>query len=118
MAACLVVKLVHAHVIVPARDRGRHTHETGERLAALVPADETLYLGALKDEGVLFYYGRPARRLSEAAEGFPPAEAAYLVLTDGEWKNWPAGRPAEVVESLRDEQGAPIVLVRTDRAGR
>jgi 4-amino-4-deoxy-L-arabinose transferase-like glycosyltransferase len=118
MVACLVVKLVHAHVIVPARDRGRHTHETGERLAALVPADETLYLGALKDEGVLFYYGRPARRLSEAAEGFPPAEAAYLVLTDGEWKNWPPGRPAEVVESLRDEQGAPIVLVRTDRTGR
>jgi 4-amino-4-deoxy-L-arabinose transferase-like glycosyltransferase len=116
LAAWLVVKLGHAHVVVPVRDRDRHTHETGERLAALVPAGETLYLGALKDEGVLFYYGRPARRLAEVAGGQAPDDATYLVLTDAEWRSWPANRPARVVESLRDEQGSPIVLVRTDFA--
>jgi hypothetical protein len=72
-----------------------------------------LYLGNLKDEGVLFYYGRPSRRLAEAADGRPPAGAAYLVLTEAEWKKWPPGRPAVVVEALRDEQGEPIFLVRT-----
>jgi 4-amino-4-deoxy-L-arabinose transferase-like glycosyltransferase len=118
VAVWLLVKVAHAHVVVPARDRDRHTHETGEQLAARVPAGETLYLGALKDEGVLFYYGRPARRLSEVAGGIPPAGAAYLVMTEAEWQTWPADRPAEVVESLRDEQGAPIVLVRARAAAR
>jgi 4-amino-4-deoxy-L-arabinose transferase-like glycosyltransferase len=114
LAIWLVVKLAHAHIVVPARDRDRHTHETGARLADLVPAGETLYLGALKDEGVLFYYGRPARRLADATDGLPPDDASYVVLTEGEWQHWPASRPARVIESLRDEQGAPIVLVRSD----
>jgi 4-amino-4-deoxy-L-arabinose transferase-like glycosyltransferase len=118
LAGWLAVKLGHAHLVVPARDHDRHTHETGARLAELVPAGETLYLGALKDEGVLFYYGRPARRLADAADGPPAAGAAYLVLTEAEWRGWPPGRPAEVVEALRDEQGAPIVLVRTAEATR
>lgn len=118
LALWLVVKLGHAHVVIPARDRDRHTHQTGERLAALVPAEEVLYLGNLKDEGVLFYYGRPSRRLAEAAGGQPPAGAAYLVLTEAEWKKWPAERPVEVIEPLRDEQGEPIFLVRAGVAAR
>jgi 4-amino-4-deoxy-L-arabinose transferase-like glycosyltransferase len=117
MGAWLLVKLGHAHVYVPAHDRDRHTHETGERLAALVPAGKTLYLGALKDEGVLFYYGRPARRLSDAV-GFLPAGAAYFVLTEAEWKHWPPAVAAELIASLQDEQGAPIVLVRTGGTAR
>jgi 4-amino-4-deoxy-L-arabinose transferase-like glycosyltransferase len=113
LALWLVVKIAHAQIVVPSRDRDRHTHETGERLAALVPAGEVLYLGALKDEGVLFYYGRPARRLADVQA---PEGATYFVLTEPEWKNWPARRNADVIETLRDEQGSPIVLVRTTRS--
>jgi 4-amino-4-deoxy-L-arabinose transferase-like glycosyltransferase len=107
----LVVKLGHAHYVVPTRDRDRHTHETGQRLARLVPEGEMLYLGSLKDEGVLFYYARPARRLSEVSGNSLPAEANYLVLTGEEWEHWSERSSAQVIDSLHDEQGAPIVLV-------
>jgi hypothetical protein len=111
LAIWLVVKLGHAHYVVPSRDHDRHTRETGHRLAALVPEGETLYLGALKDEGVLFYYARPARRLADLTSNGVPDEAAYLVLTLAEWDHWPERLSAQVIESLHDEQGAPIVLV-------
>ena len=70
-----------------------------------------LYLGSLKDEGVLFYYARPARRLSEVSGNSLPAEANYLVLTGEEWEHWSERSSAQVIDSLHDEQGAPIVLV-------
>jgi 4-amino-4-deoxy-L-arabinose transferase-like glycosyltransferase len=111
LAVWLLVKLGHAHYVVPMRDRDRHTHETGQRLASLVPEGQMLYLGALKDEGVLFYYARPARRLSELKANALPAEASYLVLTMDEWEHWSERTSAQVVDSLHDEQGAPIVLV-------
>jgi 4-amino-4-deoxy-L-arabinose transferase-like glycosyltransferase len=112
LAVWFVVKLGHAHIVISARDHDRHTRQTGERLAALVPADETLYLGLLKDEGILFYYGRPARRISDLATSPAREEARYLALTAAEWHKWPPAISADAVESLRDEQGTPIFLVR------
>jgi hypothetical protein len=111
VAIWLLVKLGHAHIVIPARDRNRHTRETGERLAALVPAGEVLYLGTLKDEGILFYYDRPARRLSDSMAGPEPGQSAHLVLTATEWQNWPPAVTAEIVELLHDEQGASIFLI-------
>lgn len=108
----LAVKLGHAHVVAPARDHGRHTRATGERLAAAVPAQATLHLCGLKDEGVLFYYGRPARRIADFRDQGQMREAEYLLLTEAEWQQWPTDSPAAAIERLHDEQGAPIVLVR------
>jgi 4-amino-4-deoxy-L-arabinose transferase-like glycosyltransferase len=102
--------LAYVHAWAPQRDAVRMARSTGEQLAALVPSGKTLYLFRLKDEGILFYYGRPARRL-EAAENLPHPEApVYCLLTDDEWKTW-QGRPARVLLRCCDEQGAGMVLI-------
>src|SRR5262249_55037583 len=64
LAVVLAAKLVFVATVVPARARGREPRAKGERLAALVPPGRSLYLLGAKDEGILFYYGRPARRLA------------------------------------------------------
>jgi 4-amino-4-deoxy-L-arabinose transferase-like glycosyltransferase len=113
LVAWLVVKLVFVG-LAPVRQAKRHPRVGGERLAALVPPGEVLYLRRLKDEGLLFYYGRPARRLP--AETSPRA-GAWCLLTEEEWKTWAAG-PAEKRAGLLDGQGAPLVLVRVGENSR
>jgi 4-amino-4-deoxy-L-arabinose transferase-like glycosyltransferase len=110
LAGWLLVKLVFVAAVLPARQAQRDPRPGGEVLARLVPADTLLYLFHVKDEGLLFYYGRPARRLHEAKA--LPAEGGWCLLTDREWEQWQTERPAEVRASLHDGQGAPLVLVR------
>ena len=113
----LTVKLVFVQAIVPSRNPTRQPRLKGEQIAALVPADQTLYLFTLKDEGILFYYGRQARRLP--GPSFLPcsSEGAYCLLVQSEWEQWSSPRRADVLLRLSDEQGAPIVLVKcADRA--
>ncbi|HEY7157999.1 MAG TPA: glycosyltransferase family 39 protein [Gemmataceae bacterium] len=110
----LTVKLLFVHVIVPSRDATRQPRCKGEQIAALVPPDHMLYLFRLKDEGILFYYGRPARRLPAPA-WLPAFEgAAYCLLTESEYRQWGNPRHAEVVLRLCDEQGTLILLARVD----
>jgi hypothetical protein len=111
LACWLAVKLVFVHAFVPARNPAGQPREKGEQIAACVPAGRTLYLFRLKDEGILFYYGRPALRL-DSPERLPRSgEPAYYLLTGDEWRQW-TGPPAEVLLRLSDEQGAPLVLVK------
>ncbi|MGH7169537.1 MAG: ArnT family glycosyltransferase [Gemmataceae bacterium] len=112
LALWLAAKLLFVYTIVPARDSHRTPRETAQQIAALVPPEQTLYLFRLKDEGVLFYYGRPARRL--LAPSFLPSSehAAYCLLVESEWRQWSGPRPAEILLRLRDQQGHPIFLVR------
>jgi 4-amino-4-deoxy-L-arabinose transferase-like glycosyltransferase len=111
LACWLGIKLAFVHGVVPARDADRQPRAKGEQLAAIIPEGETLYLSQLKDEGILFYYGRQARRLEKA--GPPPSGSrhAYWLLTDQEWRKWPGRGQAEVLLRLLDEQGEPIVLL-------
>ena len=104
------MKVVFVEAAVPHRAAGREARETGGRLARLVPPGETLYLCRLKDEGVLFYYGRPACRLPRIAAS--DDSIIYVLMLDAEWDggNY-SGRPEHLAE-LRDQQGAPIHLVR------
>jgi hypothetical protein len=81
-------------------------------LAARVPQGTTLYLFRLKDEGIMFYYGRPVRRLPGPAQLTSSNEPLYCILDDGEWRTWPSSRPAEMLLRMPDEQGDPIVLAR------
>ena len=90
VVAWLTVKVVFVQAIVPRRDDGRSPRATAEQIAALVPKGETLYLCDLKDEGILFYYGRPARRLENLDRLSEDGRPRYCVLTAAEW----AGRPA------------------------
>jgi 4-amino-4-deoxy-L-arabinose transferase-like glycosyltransferase len=108
----LAVKLVFVHQVVARRDPSREPRAKGEQLAALVPPGEPLYLCRLKDEGILFYYGRPARRLPDLAHLPASRQPLYCLLVEAEWRQWLDPRPADQLRRLRDEQGAQLVLVR------
>ena len=109
LLAWAAVKVGYVESIVPARTANRNARLTGERIATLVPEGEILYLCRLKDEGVLFYYNRPARRFC-----WPdvPSDSRYLLLLDDEWAT--AGFRGDFVEvaELHDQQHAPIHLLR------
>jgi hypothetical protein len=107
----LIAKVLLVEVITPQREGERHPRAKGEQLAALVPAGQPLYLCRLKDEGIMFYYGRPVRRVSGFGKFLSPTEPMYCMLEAQEWRAWPADFPADVVCRMHDQQGAPIVLV-------
>ncbi|HEY7315080.1 MAG TPA: glycosyltransferase family 39 protein [Gemmataceae bacterium] len=110
----LAVKVVFVQVVVPGRDATRQPRRKGEQIAALVPGGETLYLFRAKDEGILFYSGRPARRLPAPAY-LPAADGSiYCLLVESEYEQWSGPRRAEPLLRLADEQGDALVLVRMD----
>ena len=110
VVAWLAVKLVFVHGVVPGRDDGRSPRARAAAITALVPEGETLYLCDLKDEGILFYYGRPARRVQSWDDLRDDGRPCYGLLTAAEWQ----ARPAPVLLRLRDEQGDPIVLAQVE----
>jgi 4-amino-4-deoxy-L-arabinose transferase-like glycosyltransferase len=112
LALWLVVKLVYVHAVIPARNQNREPRAKGELLAALVPEGDTLFLSRLKDEGIMFYYGRPVRRLESLTELPSSSEPVYCILDQSEWRTWKSERPTMLVQEMKDEQGAPIFLVR------
>ncbi len=108
----LVVKIVFVTTMVPLRDRDRAPQSKGEQLASLVPSSETLYLFRLKDEGILFYFGRPARRLPSPASVPTPQRGAYCLLTEYEYTQYRPVHRIELLKQLSDEQGHAIFLVK------
>jgi len=111
LVAWLGVKLVFVHAVIPARNLNREPRAKGEQIAAAVPKDKTLFLFRLKDEGIMFYYGRPARRLNSPAEIPSSSEPVYCILESSEWRTWNDFRRTRVLHELNDEQGEPIILV-------
>ena len=107
----MVLKIVFIEVVIPQRTHLRHTRDKAAILAALVPINHLLYLFKLKDEGIMFYFGRPVLRLAGPAALPPSVEPLFCILTEDEWQHWPGARPAEVVGQLQDAQGAGLVLV-------
>jgi hypothetical protein len=101
--------------ILPRRNPARQPKEKGEQLASLVPEGNLLYLFQVKDEGIMFYYGRPVRRLPDPEQLPSSIRPIYCILDEAEWRNWISERPAEMLLQMPDEQGDPIVLVRVDR---
>jgi 4-amino-4-deoxy-L-arabinose transferase-like glycosyltransferase len=112
LAGWLLAKGAFLYAVVPARTADRHARARGELLASLVPAGQTLYLFQLKDEGIMFYYGRPVQRLADLSELPSRGEPVYCILTLAEWEQWRTQRPMEVLQRLTDQQGDGIVLVR------
>jgi 4-amino-4-deoxy-L-arabinose transferase-like glycosyltransferase len=109
----LTVKVLFVQAIVPARDRDRQPRAKGELIASLVPPQQTLHVFRLKDEGIMFYYGRPVRRLPTRAQLSQSNEPQYCVLDQSEWHQWQAVPGVELVQRLQDEQGAPIFLIKS-----
>ena len=81
-------------------------------IASLVPPRQTLYLFGAKDEGILFYYGRPARRLPCPDHLPATSELVYCMMTESEWRQESFRGSAEAVTRFPDEQGQPLRLVR------
>ncbi len=104
------VKLCFVHGVLAERSAQREPRAKGTQLAALVPAGQTLYLCRFKDEGLLFYYGRPARRLETWADLPSHGEPVYGILCAEEVAA--ATRPTEVISWLRDQQSGSMALVR------
>jgi 4-amino-4-deoxy-L-arabinose transferase-like glycosyltransferase len=135
LVAWLVVKVGFVHAWVPIRDGRandllatygwkpkpiRDPHGKAEQIAALVAADRPLYLFRLKDEGIMFCYGRChadgqperlVRRLNGLEDLPSTAELVYCIVTEAEWTVWDRRRPAEVLLRLLDQQGSPILLI-------
>jgi hypothetical protein len=110
----LIAKVVFVEHIVPSRLAERQPRAKGEVIAALVPPGHTLHLFRLKDEGIMFYYGRPVRRWESPDQLPSPTEPMYCMLAEAEWVQWPALGLAQPILHLYDEQGAPILLIRVD----
>ena len=111
----LVVKLAFVQVHMSQRDLSRDPQGKAAILAALVPRYCILYLFQVKDEGIMFYYGRTVQRLHGPAELPSSSEPLYCILAQDEWEHWQqsSGRQAApLTDGLTDEQVRPIVLVR------
>jgi hypothetical protein len=105
----IVAKVVFVEVAIPRRAAGRDAEATAAELRARVPAGQPLYVLKLKDEGVTFYYARPAVKLSD-----PRAVPAggFALLIRQEWQDRAAFGHLKLVCCMSDQQGAPIYLVR------
>ncbi len=119
LAFWIAVKLAFVHVVVPLRNEVRQPRAKGHQLAACVPAGKTLYVIGLynKDEGILFYYGRPVQRLQDSAHLPTRGGPVYVLLDEPEWRQQDWAQAADVLVPLRDEQGATIRLVRFPGGG-
>ena len=112
--AWLGVKVIFVEAVMPHRNKDRLPQAKGQLLARLVPPEQTLYLFRLKDEGIMFYYGRPVRRLRGMGELPVQTEPLYCILDRDEWASWQLDQRVQVIQDLRDEQSSPIALVRVD----
>jgi 4-amino-4-deoxy-L-arabinose transferase-like glycosyltransferase len=108
----LAVKVVVVEVIVPGRQPWGGPRAAARVLAELVPGGSILYIIRLKDEGVMFYFGRDVRRVASAADLPRGGGPVYCVLTAEEWRRWDGRRQADVLRPMYDGQGDPILLVR------
>ncbi len=106
------LKLFYVHTVMPRQLQGRDARLKGEQLAQLVPFGNLLYIFQLKDEGIMFYYGREVLRLHSPHELPRTDQPLYCILLPSELEDWQTSRTIEVVQHLQDEQGDPMILVR------
>ena len=81
-------------------------------IAAAVEPGETLCLVHLKDEGLMFYYGRPVQRLSTLEQLTCSGEGRFCILEQAEAEAEVLRGRLQVRAKLHDQQGAPVVVVR------
>ena len=105
----LIAKIVFVQFVIPHRTANRNPEPIAAGLRELVPLDRPLYLFHLKDEGVMFYYARPAVRLRVPRE-LPPG--AFAVLIRQEWEDRAAFGHVELVHWMPHQQDAPLIVFR------
>jgi 4-amino-4-deoxy-L-arabinose transferase-like glycosyltransferase len=112
--AWLLVKLVFVVWIMPLRTNPDAVAATVQELREKVPSGVILHLIRAKDEGIMFAYGRPVRRV--VAVTAVPA-GGWLLLHRGEWAGLRSDATVQWVTEVRDQQGDPLTLVRYWPAG-
>ena len=112
MIAWLALKAAQVHGYFPLRDRERDPAATGAAIARAVDPSETLYLVHLKDEGLMFYYGRPVRRLATLEQLTCSGPGRFCILEQDEAEATVLRDRLQVRARLHDQQGDPIVVAR------
>jgi hypothetical protein len=109
----VVLKFAFVHLYLPVRNHGREPREKAALLAENVPPGETLYLFFAKDEGIMFYYGRPVVRLPSWNQLPHRSSPVYCIVTEPEWRQLQKSSGWEIDSEvhLRDEQGDAMVLL-------
>jgi 4-amino-4-deoxy-L-arabinose transferase-like glycosyltransferase len=112
---CLV-KVAYVELHIPYRDADRQVRAKAARLARILPAHCTPILCQLKDEGLMFYLGRPLRIRSWddlAVDSHPRC----LLLTDREWARLGHREDWHILtqHALRDSQNDPLFVVTVVR---
>lgn len=106
---CLV-KVVYVEVIIPARFAKRPSLASQAKIMHdFVPAEATMYLSKVKDECLMFNYGRAVRRIS-SWDQLPAQGVCWCVLTETERATF--SLPIEQEQRLLDAQGEPLVVCR------
>ena len=111
LAVWMIVKVVFVQVVLDQRLAQRHTRDKAALLASLVPLDKVLYLFKVKDEGIMFYFGRSVVRLADPVDLSSAPGPLFCILTEDEWRGWDSERSSEVVGQLQDAQGDGMILV-------
>jgi 4-amino-4-deoxy-L-arabinose transferase-like glycosyltransferase len=111
LVAWLIVKIAFAELVVPIRSV-RDPVGKAAILQRHIPPGETLYIFEAKDEGIMFYYGRPVVRV-RGWDRLPPRESVYCLVLPRELTTLPQTGRWYVAWQLPflDEQGDPMVLV-------
>ncbi len=109
LVAGVLAKVVFVEVVIPQRAARRNPVPIAAALKAIVPEHETLYIDKLKDDGVLFYYGRPVQRWRGT---FPLPEGAYVALITAEWDQWQQRGQGRLIARLHDQQGDPLIIAQ------
>jgi 4-amino-4-deoxy-L-arabinose transferase-like glycosyltransferase len=112
MMGWLAVKAAQVHAYFPLRDRERDPAGNGKAIASAVSPGETLCLVHLKDEGLMYYYGRPVQRLSTLEQLTCSEQGRFCILEQAEAEAKVLCGRIEVRARLHDQQGAPIVVAR------
>lgn len=108
------IKIIHVEVLMPARFRERPSLEAQATIMRqFVPTGARLYLARVKDECLLFNYGRGVQRLGNWST-FVWQGSDCCALTPEERRNWPDSIVSSIVQecSILDAQGDTLLLVR------
>ena len=110
---CLV-KIAYVEAIIPARFAHRPSLTSQAAIMQqFVPPDATLYLSRVKDECLMFNYGRTVKRVA-TWENLPSTSNCWCIMTEAER----AATKLNILHERRllDAQGEPLVLVCTHHA--
>ncbi len=112
MLGWVCVKLMYVWVMVPMRDRDRQPSAKAAEMGKHIPPGEVLFLKQVKDEGMMFYYGRPVRRVKNWSD-LPTNQTVMVIMTEAEFADFHAHTVRTIRRAipLKDTQNDKIMLI-------